>query len=333
MKTTCEMTIRLRRYLALLLLPALFCLLPAAFSNAQSSATQAQIEAGRQLYASTCGNSYCHGSEGKGGGGPKLRDRVFRAGYLRQIIRDGIEDTAMPGYKDRFSAEQINQLAAYLLSLSPGKGDSPEQALTRPAANPPSEHLNPPRNNPAAPPAPTNKQPSVNLAVTGVAPDNAAWALRGDARAGRELVFDAAQITNCRVCHSVNGIGGKVASDLNHLRELPPRQILQALLAPRNSNPEKYVAIALVTRSGEKYAGIKRDETDEALRLYDTSILPPISRNFLKSELASVQSLNSPSCPGGHAERYTLKQLLDLISFLKSADLKNSASVSLQELF
>jgi len=323
----------LRRLILFLLLPTALCLLSFGFSNAQSSATQAQIEAGRQLYASTCGNSYCHGSEGKGGGGPKLRDRVYRAGYLRQIIRDGIEDTAMPGYKDRFTPEQINQLAAYLLSLSPGKGDSPEQALTRPPANPVSEHLNPTHNNPATNTAPANTQPAVKLAVTGVTADSAAWALRGDARAGRELVFDSAQITNCRVCHSVNGIGGKVASDLNHLRELPPRQILQALLAPRNSDPGKYVGITLVTRSGEKYNGIKRDETNEALRLYDTSVLPPISRNFLKSELASIQPLGSPTCPGGHAERYTLKQLLDLISFLKSADLKNPASVSLQELF
>src|SRR5262245_38428494 len=112
----------LRRLSILLFLPVALCFLPAAFSKPQASVTQTQIEAGRQLYASTCGNSYCHGSEGKGGGGPKLRDRVFRAGYLRQIIRDGIEDTAMPGYKERFSPEEINQLAAYLLSLSPGKG-------------------------------------------------------------------------------------------------------------------------------------------------------------------------------------------------------------------
>jgi putative heme-binding domain-containing protein len=323
----------LRRFAFLLFLPAAFCLLLSAFSRAQSSVTQAQIEAGRQLYASTCGNSYCHGSEGKGGGGPKLRDRAFRVGYLRQIIRNGIEDTAMPGYKERFSAEEINQLAAYLLSLSPGKGDAPEQALTKPAADPTSEHLNPTGNKPAASAAPANKQPTVSLAVVGVTADNAAWALRGDARAGRELIFDAGQITNCRVCHSVNGIGGKVASDLNHLRELQPRQILQALLAPRNSNPEKYALIALVTRSGEKYTGIKRDENDEALRLYDTSILPPVSRNFLKSELARVEPLGAALCPGGHAEKYTLKQLLDLISFLKSADLKSPVSVSLQELF
>jgi putative heme-binding domain-containing protein len=333
MKATSEMKIKLRRYLALLLLPFAFCLLPSAFSHAQSSVTQAQIEAGRQLYASTCGNSYCHGSEGKGGGGPKLRDRSYRAGYLRQIIRDGVEDTAMPGYKDRFSPEEINQLAAYLLSLSPGKGDTPEQALTKPATRPASEPVNQPGSKPVANAPPSNKQPGVSLTVTGVTPDNAAWALRGDARAGRELIFDAGLTTNCRVCHSVNGVGGKVASDLNHLRELPPRQILQAILAPRNSSPEKYVMLALVTRSGEKYVGIKRDENDEALRLYDTSILPPISRNFLKSELASVEALGSPACPGGYAEKYTLKQLLDLISFLKSADLKKPASVSLQELF
>ena len=91
--------------------------------------------------------------------------------------------------------------------------------------------------------------------------------------------------------------------------------------------------IALFTRSGEQHRGIKRDENEEAVRLYDTSVLPPISRNFLKSEIARVEQLGSPVCPGDYAEKYTLKQLLDLISFLKSADLKNPASVSLQELF
>ena len=228
---------------------------------------------------------------------------------------------------------EINQLAAYLLSLSPGKGDTPDQALVRPAANPVSEHLNPTGSKPATNAAPANKQSGVSLAVTGISSNNAAWAIRGDARAGRELLFDAGQVTNCRVCHSVNGVGGKVASDLNHLRDLPPRQILQAILAPRNSNPEKIVMIALFTRGGEQHRGIKRDENEEAVRLYDTSVLPPISRNFLKSEIARVEQLGSPVCPGDYAEKYTLKQLLDLISFLKSADLKNPASVSLQELF
>jgi putative heme-binding domain-containing protein len=246
------------------------------------------------------------------------------------VITEGIEGTPMPGYKNRMSKEEINQVVAYLLSLSPGKGDKPEQvfATAAPAAsNPTTEHFN------QTPKASTtiepNHPPQVRMSVT----NEGALALRGDARAGRELFFDQNYIDNCRVCHSVNGVGGKLASDLSRLRDRSPREIAQAILAPQLSDAEKYGLLALTTRSGEKFTGVKRDEDAMQFRLYDTSTLPPVSRNFLKTEIAKVEKLGTLVCPGGYAEKYTVKQLLDLVTFLKSVDLKNPASVSLKDLF
>jgi putative heme-binding domain-containing protein len=312
----------------ILLLPFAVCLLPFAFSHAQESITEKQIEAGRLLYAGSCGNSYCHGSEGKGGGAPVLRDRVFRAGYLRSIIRDGSAGTPMPGFKERMSPQEINQVVAYLLSLSPGKGDKPEQALVQPPAapaGPASEHFNQtPKTAPAA-----NRPPQVKLSAA----NEGALALRGDALAGRELFFDQNYIDNCRVCHSVNGVGGKIASDLSRLRDRSAREIARAILAPQLSEVEKYGLLTLTTRGGDKFTGVKRDEDALQIRLYDTSTLPPVSRNFLKTEVAKLEKLGTLACPGGYAEKFTVKQLLDLVTFLKSADLKNPASVSLLELF
>ncbi len=331
--------IHLRRLLACLLLAAC-CLLPSVFSRAQEAITAQQVEAGRQLYAGSCGNSYCHGSEGKGGGGPILRDRVFRAGYLRSVITDGSDGTPMPGFKARMTAQEINQVVAYLLSLSPGKGDKPEQAFaTKPAPttnNAATEHFNQTQEKPQTETA--NQPPQVSLSVT----SNGAN-VRGDAQAGRSLFFDQTDANNCSACHSVNGVGGKVASDLSRLRDQPPRQLALRILAPQNSAPasdlERYGLLQVTTRGGEKVVGIKRDEDAEALRLYDTATRPPVSRSFLKAEIASIAKLLSAPCPatgssgGSYAEKFTVKQLLDLIAFLKSADLKNPASVSLKDLF
>jgi len=309
-------------------------MLPFAFSQAQESITEKQIEAGRILYAGSCGNSYCHGSEGKGGGAPVLRDRAFRVGYLRSIIRDGSAGTPMPSFKDRMSAQEINQVVAYLLSLAPGKGDKPEMALTppqtqgtKPESSPTEAHFNQTQKTQTTTDA--NRPPQVKLSAA----NEGALTLRGDARAGRELFFDQNRIDNCRVCHSINGVGGKLASDLSRLRERTPREIAQVILAPQLSEPEKYGMLTLTLRSGEKFSGVKRDEDTVQIRLYDTSSLPPVSHNFLKSEIANVQTLGTLACPGGYAEKFTVKQLLDLVTFLKSADLKNPASVSLKELF
>ncbi len=329
MHITSEQFSHLRRLLACLLLAAC-CLLPSAISRAQESITAQQVEAGRQLYAGSCGNSYCHGSEGKGGGGPVLRDRVFRAGYLRSIITDGSDGTPMPGFQKRMTAQEINQVVAYLLSLSPGKGDKPEQAFAAkpaPAAsNAANEHFNQTQDKPKTETA--NQPPQVNLSVT----SNGAN-IRGDAQVGRSLFFDQTNANNCSACHSVNGVGGKVASDLSRLREQPPRQLALRILTPQNSEPARYGLLQVTTRGGEKVVGIKRDEDAESLRLYDTSSRPPISRSFLKAEIATTEKLLTAPCPGGDAEKFTVKQLLDLLAFLKSADLKNPASVTLKDLF
>lgn len=322
-----------QRLVGLAALALAFCLLPLAFSHAQDAVTAQHIEAGRLLYAGSCGNSYCHGSEGKGGGAPILRDRVFRVGYLRSVIADGSDGTPMPSFKGRMTAQEINQVVAYLLSLSPGKGDKPEQVFTaKPAptsSNPTTEHFNQTQNKPKTKSA--NQTPQVSLSVSSNGGN-----VRGNAQAGRSLFFEQTDPNNCGTCHSVNGVGGRVASDLSRLREQAPRQLLLRLLNPQTSDPERYGLLQITTRDGEKVMGVKRDEDAETIRLYDTSVRPPISRSFLKAEITNTDKLLTSACPGNggsYAEKYTIKQLLDLLAFLKSADLNSPASVSLTDLF
>lgn len=112
----------------------------AAKSTAASPADSRRVEAGKKLYAASCG--FCHGPDGKGGGAPGLRDRSFTAGELTRVISDGNPGTTMPGFKNTNSKEQIADLVAYVLSLSPkgaaatgAKAGAPGGAA--PAAAPP----------------------------------------------------------------------------------------------------------------------------------------------------------------------------------------------------
>ena len=91
-------------------------------SGGQPPELSTEIKLAAQTYAENC--VMCHKVSGDGGTvGPDLslvgtrRDEAF----IRSMIEDpvaatGNQDSAMPDFKDRLSAEQINALARYLAS-------------------------------------------------------------------------------------------------------------------------------------------------------------------------------------------------------------------------
>jgi len=48
----------------------------------------------------------------------------FTAAYLRRVINDGVPDAGMQAFKDVFTPEQVEQLVAYILSVSKDPGAS-----------------------------------------------------------------------------------------------------------------------------------------------------------------------------------------------------------------
>lgn len=66
----------------------------------------------------------CHGADGKGNqviGAPNLTDDIWLYGQSDRAIREAIEqgrNGLMPAHKDRFTANKIHVLTAYVLSLS-----------------------------------------------------------------------------------------------------------------------------------------------------------------------------------------------------------------------
>jgi alcohol dehydrogenase (cytochrome c) len=110
---------------------------PTALVQGQAT-QQALIEQGSKLFNPTCSSGYCHGTNGTGGSAPSLRDRNFTAEYLTRVIADGKAGTPMPGFKSQYSPEQMQQLVAYVMSLS--KGTPAPSASSSTARSSPPRH-------------------------------------------------------------------------------------------------------------------------------------------------------------------------------------------------
>lgn len=312
MESNLKAILNRQRLAVAIFLPVAFCLLPFALQAQQSAQQpdQKAVESGRRIFTGSCSMGYCHGLNGAGGGGPKLAGRKFSVRYLTQVVNDGVAETTMPGFKDRLSKDQLADLIAYLQSIASSNATESSEAPT------PQEHIR------------TSTTKSAESKPEAAATTIAATAaiskedrdLMGDPAAGRELFFGSGETTNCRVCHTVGGIGSKVGPDLTGLTAKPAKDILQSITSPHASVAEKYAALAVTLKDGQRFAGLKRDENETTLRLYDTSSLPPVSRAFLKSEIAAPEKLKTSPMPGNYAARYSRQQLLDLVGFLKTTE-------------
>ncbi len=296
------------RLTVIVLLSTAYCLLSTASAAQQEPATNsaANIEAGRRIFTGSCSMGYCHGLGGVGGGGPKLAGRKFSVKYLTMVISDGIPETTMPGFKSNLSKEQLGNLIIYVQSLASSNATE-QQAISE--IHPNEEHFRSSATITDVKPINSGITPN---STTITAEDRE---LMGDAAAGRALFFNS---SSCIACHSINGRGGKLAADLIELAAKPAKDILQSISEPNARVDEKYATLTLTLKDGSRFTGVKRDEDATSLRLYDTSSLPPISRSFLKAEIAKTEKLKTSAMPGDYATKLSRQQLLDLVGFLKT---------------
>ena len=79
--------------------------------------TPADIEQGKQTFETRC--SACHGLDGGGAMGPNIQGIPFRlgAGPVTTIIKNGMSG-GMPAFGSQLDDKQIQQVIAYLLSLT-----------------------------------------------------------------------------------------------------------------------------------------------------------------------------------------------------------------------
>jgi putative heme-binding domain-containing protein len=157
--------------------------------------------------------------------------------------------------------------------------------------------------------------------------------LRGDPVAGEAIFFARGSARSCSVCHAVQGRGGSVGPDLMaKLAGQSPKQIFQKIIVvPHRSTDPAYRTMRVTTKTGSIITGIKSGETADSVFFYDTASLPPMLRTIPKADITASAAHNESVMPTDYASRLTLKQLLDVVAYLKQAGGDRTAAVTLAD--
>jgi putative heme-binding domain-containing protein len=266
------------------------------------------VAEGARLFGANCGNAYCHGAGGMGGGAPRLRDKGIEPAYAFRSISNGIPRTSMPSFKSELSEEQIWKLVAFIISDS--------------------------RTNPNSSSAVAANSPSGEASTSSVKPTEAGRPATsvGDPQAGKALFFDSARSRSCYACHLFNGEGTAIGPDLTAVAaNKSARDLFLSIILPHDVKDSPYATITVLLRSGDRITGVKKEEDAESLKVFDTTELPAILRTVQKENIAKIEYSRESVMPTDYASSYTVKQLLDLVSFLKSSQTKSG--VMLKDLF
>ena len=268
------------------------------------------VETGRTIFARSCSVGYCHGVEGRSGRGPRLGGKQWEADYLFRVTLEGIPKSSMPAWRGKLSEKEIWSVVAYLLTLSSPEGVENPGPATVPKAGP---------GDPVSLPTPL---PEVRKAAPGVV---------GDPDKGRELFFDSGNDLNCAYCHRVRGMGSEVGPDLSGLSDRPSREILRDIVLPGYRLSAGKQLFKLTTVAGERLTVLKASEDDQQVKVYDVTGLPPVLRTLQRDQIQALEPQSGSPIPETYGQHYTLKQLLDLVSFLKSVDSGGPSVVSLED--
>jgi mono/diheme cytochrome c family protein len=269
------------------------CLAPSANAaepqDRQTGDARSQVEAGRQLFETTCVT--CHGSKGVGATGPSLAHRDLTLDVIRNAIVNGRPGTPMPSFKDVFDAKSQAQFMAYVLWLA-SDGRLPITVI-------------------ASQPTPAAAQAAAVQAVSSpvdVGKD------QGVPESGAKIFFDASRLHGCRDCHSYDKKGGPVGPDLRSL-DMTPLAVFRSI-TQSTPVPADYPAVTLMMRDGTRLSGIRAEESPDTLRLFDVSSDPPVLRTILKVDIANRSAITDVGIFDHATLGYSKPELLDLSAFL-----------------
>jgi outer membrane protein assembly factor BamB len=121
--------------------------------------------------------------------------------------------------------------------------------------------------------------------------------------------------------------------ELWHYYHPVPKEILKDIVLPDALVPQSGQLFELTTHDGEQLEVVRMGESTTRIKVYVVSTLPPVLRSIKKDQVLSLQPKHRSAMPQTYGQHYTLKQLLDIISFLKSGGSGAPTHISLQDLF
>ena len=275
----------------------------ASADNENQKQIDAQIQAGKVVFDSTCSAGSCHGGGGIGGRAPALTHAIPQD-LITDTVLNGRPGTPMPAFKGILDSAILAQVIAYVSSLTSG-GRQPTSVVVIPGS--PSNASSGPVQSKTMPWLESN----ASVDPVGIGSE------QGIPSAGAARFFDATKLTSCHTCHSYAGAGGPIGRDLAST-DKTPLEICQVISNPKSASPG-YAAVRITLISGSSSVGIEREENEEVLRYYDVSSLPPILRTLRRSAVKDVKPLTGTGIYDHTTLPYTKQDRLNLCAFLGKA--------------
>jgi cytochrome c oxidase cbb3-type subunit III len=118
----------------------------------------------------------------------------------------------------------------------------------------------------------------------------------------------------CGSCHMVNGRGGILGPDLSNIGgQRTLREIREALTQPPARIPSGYQPVEVVTKEGQRFSGIIKNESNFSLQLLDSHSQLQL---FLRDDLREIRYAKSSLMPSDYDKTLTPAELQDLLAFL-----------------
>jgi putative heme-binding domain-containing protein len=143
-----------------------------------------------------------------------------------------------------------------------------------------------------------------------VAKYQAALFLEGDLPRGK-LVFQK----HCATCHRVAGVGVDVGPDISDSRTKTPEALLVDILNPNAAIDSNYVNYVVTLKNGRAVTGLIASETAAGLTLKRAENQ---TETVLRADIDEIQSTGQSLMPEGLEKGITLKEMADLLAFLKN---------------
>jgi putative heme-binding domain-containing protein len=151
-------------------------------------------------------------------------------------------------------------------------------------------------------------------------PSESTWKpyLTGDVQAGRKLFFDPQGKAQCAKCHRVGGEGGRIGPALDRIASRrAPEFVMESILQPSKDIAPEFEAVAVATRDGKVITGLRVNETNFSIQLYEEN---GRFHSLFKRDLDEVKVLKKSLMPENMAEQLTVKELHDVFAFLMSLE-------------